>query len=360
MKIKKYLIITLILCVIMPVVIIYKNNYSPAYAAGGTSSEILIERDSLRVLSKFNEKEKRGIASTTKILTALCVIKNSDLNKVVEISDEMVGIEGSSVYLLKGEKYTVEQLLFGLMLRSGNDAATALAISTSGSVSAFVKLMNDTARSLNALDSNFANPHGLDDDKHYSTAYDLAIITASAMKDPTFKTIVDSEYYSFEKIGTGEKVVWTNKNKLLKKDESFNGVKTGFTKKCGRCLVAAKEEGGMQLISVVLNVGPMFERCEDLLDQGFKDYLLYKILDSSSEYARFKTGKTVKSELCVSVRDDVYYPLTVSEYNGLDYKFVPNSVDFKKDKICGSVGKIDVYLQNRLIYSAESFIIIPH
>ena len=362
MKIKKSIILCGIILVFTIGIIPNKIVFAEAAQSknNALSSEILIERDSLRVLYASNENIRRGIASTTKILTALCVLNNSALDKVVEITDEMVGIEGSSVYLRRGEKYTVEQLLYGLMLRSGNDAATALAISTSGSIENFAKLMNDTALNAGAKNSSFCNPHGLDDEEHYSTAYDLALITAVAMKNQEFEKIVNSEYYSFNKIGTEEKIVWVNKNKLLKKGESFNGVKTGFTKKCGRCLVAAKKENGMQLIAVALNVGPMFERCETLLNNGFKEYSLKKILASGVEYVSLNVADKKKISLFAGVKKDVYYPLTDEEYASLSYEFEKTNVDLNKKDLTEAVGKINVFSEKRLIYSAESFIIIPH
>lgn len=341
---------------IMSFVISNKVSFASASVYKNTSSVILIEQNSLRVLYAENENERRGIASTTKIMTALCVLENNDIGKVVTITNEMVGEEGSSIYLRAGEKYTVEQLLYGLMLRSGNDASIALAVSTSGSVKNFVDLMNDKAKELKAFDTHFDNPNGLDSESHYSTAKDLAVITAFAFYNETFRKIVDTKVYSFEKIDSGEKVVWVNKNKLLKKDDSFNGVKTGFTKKCGRCLVASKETDGMQLIAVALNVGAMFERCEELLDFGFKNYSIYKIIDKNCAFTA--ETETLNEKVNVIVDKDVFYPLTKEEYASLKYLFVTGGSYKEKDKQLN--GKIDVVSAKDLIYSTKSFIIVSH
>ena len=322
-------------------------------------SEILVEQSSRRVLYSNNARERRGIASTTKILTALCVLENCALDKVVKITEEMTGAEGSSIYLRVGDERTVEQLLYGLMLRSGNDAATALAITVSGNVKDFASLMNETARKCGATESNFINPHGLDDEKHYSTALDMALITARAFENEIFKKIVGSKTYKFQ-TKEGETVVFVNKNKLLSREESFNGVKTGYTKRCGRCLVSSRNSDGMQLICIVLNCAPMFERSEELLKFGSEKFAMRKILSGEESYAEITPREASAPALGVSVKRDVFYPLTDEEYNLLEYSFVPAKEGFKLSEIGEYAGKINVYSQKDLIYSSESFIIIPH
>ena len=234
------------------------------------TGKVLIEATTGRVLYTSNEDARLYPASTTKILTALCVLDNVPLDKVVEIPKEAVGVEGSSIYLKEGQKISVEDLLFGLMLRSGNDAAVALAISTSGSMEEFAKLMNKTAIECGATDSNFVNPHGLQDENHYTTALDLATITARAYKNQDFVRIVSSKTRKI-KIDDSELVI-ANKNKMLKLYDGANGVKTGFTKSSGRCLVSGAKRDGMQLISVVLNCGDMWNESIRMLDFGFDTF----------------------------------------------------------------------------------------
>lgn len=249
-------------------------------------AEIVIEQSSRKILYGKNVDERMFPASTTKILTALTVLEKVDLNRVVEITKDMVGIEGSSIYLKVGEKLTVEDLLFGMMLRSGNDAATALAIATSGNVEKFVALMNDTAKNCGAENSHFVNPHGLHNDDHYTTANDLALITAKAFENPEFCKIVSTQT---KVIGNDEsRRVIANKNKMLKTYFGANGVKTGFTKNSGRCLVSSAKRNNMQLISVVLNCPDMWNESAKILDFGFENYHLVP-----TELA-LQTGENVK------------------------------------------------------------------
>ena len=231
---------------------------------------IVVDATDGRALYVKNADEKRPIASTTKILTAITVIENTeDLERVVTVPDEAVGVEGSSIYLRKGERMKIVDLLYGLMLRSGNDSAEALAILTSGSVGRFVSLMNKTARRAGAADSHFANPHGLPCEDHYSTARDLALISAYAMRNEEFRTIVSSGSYTFTEEGGTERRTFVNKNKILSMLEGGNGLKTGYTKEAGRCLVASAERDGREIICVVLDCGPMFEECCSMINEAF-------------------------------------------------------------------------------------------
>ncbi len=251
---------------------LYDKNTAYASDTNKVCAEIVIEQSSEKILYGKNENERMYPASTTKILTALTVLENADVNKIVEITAEMAGIEGSSIYLEVGEKMTIEDLLFGMMLRSGNDAATALAIAVSGNVSDFANLMNETAKKCGAENSHFTNPHGLHDKEHYVTAYDLALITAKAFENPVFCKIVSTQT---KVIGEGEhRRVIANKNKMLKTYEGANGVKTGYTKNSGRCLVSSAKRDNMQLISVVLNCGDMWNESKKNLDFGFENFRL--------------------------------------------------------------------------------------
>ena len=168
--------------------ILFCKNTGVANAYDNNSAEIVMEVNSNRVLYEHNINEKKYMASTTKILTAICVIENCDLDNVVTVTDKTVGIEGSSIYLQAGEKLTVKELLYGLMLRSGNDCAETLAVYCSSSIEKFAALMNDTAKRIGALNSNFVNPHGLHNENHYTTAYDLALISCYAIKNEDFKS----------------------------------------------------------------------------------------------------------------------------------------------------------------------------
>lgn len=229
--------------------------------AAESRAECVIEVSTRRFLLEKDADVRLPMASTTKILTALIILEDCALNERVEVPPEAELAGGSSVYLRKGEMHTVEELLYGLMLRSGNDCAVSLAVHRSGSVQKFAALMNIRAAELGAEHSRFANPHGLPAEGHYTTARDLALIAAAAMENETFRKIVSTQFYP--------EGGWRNKNKLLTRLEGACGVKTGYSKEAGRCLVGAAEREGRLLVSVVLNSPQMYERTEELLNEAF-------------------------------------------------------------------------------------------
>lgn len=208
------------------------------------------------------------MASTTKIMTALLAIERLDPETVVTVPKEAVGIEGSSIYLTEGEQITVSDLLYGLMLESGNDAATALAIAAGGTVEDFVRLMNERAAELGLEDTHFSNPHGLSADDHYTTAYDLARLTCAALENETFASIVSCKTKT---ISDGRRYL-SNHNRLLRSYEGCIGVKTGYTLATGRTLVTAAERDGLTLVAVTLNDRSDWADHTRLLDYGFAHY----------------------------------------------------------------------------------------
>ncbi len=269
---------------------------------------VLIECSTRRILLDEGMHNICYPASTTKVLTALCVLQNLDIHHEVIIPKCAVGVEGSSLYLKEGQKLSVEDLLFGMMLRSGNDAAVALAVEVSGSVDEFACLMNKTAKECGAINSNFVNPHGLHDDNHYTTAYDLALITAKAYEYEDFRRFVDARQRKIHV--DGEPLVIANKNKLLKMTEGANGVKTGFTKTSGRCLVGGAKRGDMQLISVVLNYNDMWNDTIRMLEYGFDNFemipldLAMIINQDASEICLYKAPQNVDNNY-----RDIKFPL---------------------------------------------------
>lgn len=233
---------------------------------------VLIEAESGQVLYGKREYEKAGMASTTKIMTALVVLNNLSLDTVFRIPKQCIGIEGSSIYFVEGEKLRIEELLYGLLLASGNDCAVALALACSGSVDAFVLEMNKTARDLGIEDTHFTNPHGLSDRDHYTSCYSLALITAEAMKNRTFREIVSTKTAKISYNNkTGQRTL-VNHNRLLSGYKGTVGVKTGFTKATGRCLVTAAERDGILLIAVTLNDGNDWNSHRNMFDYGFSNY----------------------------------------------------------------------------------------
>lgn len=218
------------------------------------------------VLFAQNETGKALIASTTKIMTGLLICEQCNLNAVIEVPEDAVGIEGSSVYLKARERLRIEDLLYAMMLQSGNDAAMCLAIAHSGSQEAFVARMNERAQELGLCGTHFANPHGLDDAGNYSTAYDLAVLACAAMENETFAKVVSTKQYRF-----GNRTV-TNHNKLLWRLEGAQGVKTGYTKAAGRILVSSAMRFGRRLICVTISDPDDWNDHCTLLENGFSRY----------------------------------------------------------------------------------------
>ena len=227
---------------------------------------ILVDAATGRVLYEKDADEQSLIASTTKIMTGLLAAESGRLQEAFQVPPEAVGIEGSSLYLKAGEKLTLEQLLYGTMLRSGNDAAMALALALAGNEEAFVAQMNEKAAALGLQGTHFANPHGLDNDGNYSTARDLAKLACAALENPVFRQVVSTREYAF-----GNRCL-VNHNKLLWRYEGAIGVKTGYTKAAGRLLVSAAERDGRRLVAVTMDAPNDWADHTALLDYGFSAY----------------------------------------------------------------------------------------
>ena len=285
----------------------------------GASGAVCIEASSRRVLYADGKDEVCYPASTTKVLTALIALERLPLDKIVTVPEIAEGVEGSSIYLKAGDTITVEDLLFGLMLRSGNDAAVTLATEVAGGIDEFASLMNGKAKMLGARNSHFVNPHGLHDDNHYTTAYDLALICATAYENHDFVRIVGTKQRKI--VVSGEARYIANKNKLLRLFKGANGVKTGFTKKSGRCLVGGAKRGDMQLITVVLNHGDMWNDTVRMLNFGFDNYAMIpldnSLLTNGNNVVKVKVNQTVTPNW-----QEVKYPLKKDGSEKLVVEFV--------------------------------------
>lgn len=232
---------------------------------------VLIDGASGRVLFGQNENAMYPMASTTKVMTTLLALENSALDAQVTAGKNAHGVEGTSLYLSEGETLSMEHMLYGLMLRSGNDAAVAVAEHIAGSVPAFAKLMNEKAEAL-GIDAHFVNPHGLDADGHKISALGLALLFREAMKNPDFRTITATQRKVIPWVGNEYSRVLENKNKLLKTYEGATGGKTGYTGKAGRCLVFSAKRGDLELIGAVLNCPTWFDTATQMLDWGFENF----------------------------------------------------------------------------------------
>lgn len=259
---KKVLSIILVLTIIMPMTILAEE----ASVSVSARSAVLIISDNGEVIYSKDKDIRLGMASTTKIMTAITVIEHSGLDTEVAVPKQACGVEGSSAYLYEGEKLTIRDLLYALMLQSANDAAVALALTVGGSIEDFCTLMNNKAAELGLKNTHFTNPHGLDDEEHYSSAYDLALIMAYAMKNESFREITSTYKYT-----SGQRL-FVNHNRLLLNCEGCIGGKTGYTKQCGRCLVSVTERNGLELIAVTLDAPNDWNDHKALYDYGYSRY----------------------------------------------------------------------------------------
>ena len=311
---------------------------------------ILLDAQTGRVLYEKNADRRGLIASTTKIMTALLICEQCNVLDRVRIPEEAVGIEGSSMYLRSGEVLTVQELLYGLMLRSGNDAAVALAIYCGGTVEEFVSRMNDKAHALGLTNTHFENPNGLDSENHYSTPRDLAILAAYAMENPIFAQTV-----STRSVRAGERVL-QNHNKLLWQVDGADGVKTGYTKAAGRILVSSATRDGRRLIAVTMDDSNDWQDHKQLLEEGFSRYCSTRFVTKGDVLGSLPVigGECDRVELiagvdfCYSLADGesltlslgprgfVYAPVCAGEEAGEAYVLLGEKVVGKIPLYCGA------------------------
>lgn len=345
---RKIISLLLILGLLIP-------NYSFASQPDSSAiAAIVMDTISGRVLYSKNMDQRLPMASTTKVVTAITAIENGNLNDIITTSRNASYTEGSSIWLEENEKISMENALYGLMLSSGNDAATAIAEHISGGEKEFATLMNETAKKAGATNSHFENPHGLDSPGHYTTAYDLALITCYALKNETFKEIVKTESRKIPWQGHEWNRVLKNHNKLLWKYEFADGVKTGFTKKSGRCLVSSATKNGWQLVAVTLNAGDDWNDHIKMLEYAFCTYEVTKVIEKNQYMKSINVinGKTSDKVLLFS-KNDFSIPTLSSEKNVIDIKY--NGPDNIYAPIVQNqiIGKMEVYLDNKLINSVD-------
>jgi len=245
---------------------------SAAPPSVSAQAAVLLDAKSAAVLFSHNSDTRLPMASTTKIMTAKIILDMLPLNQTVTVPKEATLVEGSSIYLTENEKITVETLLYGLLLESGNDAAAALAVACSGSVEKFAFLMNDVGKQMGLQNTSFANPHGLTAENHFTTAYELAYITMCAMRNPKFREIVSTQKYTAPATDGEYTRYFFNHNKLLRTYNGANGVKTGYTEAAGRCLVSSAEKDGESYICVTLNDRNDWADHTSLLNYAFENY----------------------------------------------------------------------------------------
>lgn len=301
-------------------------------------SAIVIEEQTGRVLYSMNADTPLPMASTTKIMTALLALENCTLDEIVTAGDNAFGVPGTSIYLEKGESLTMEQMLYGLMLASGNDAAVAIAEHIGGSVDAFCDMMNARAAEIGCTNTHFVTPHGLPASNHYTTARDLALISREAMKNEVFRKIVSTQRATIPWVSRGYDRILNNKNRLLANYQGAIGIKTGYTKAAGRCLSFAAERDGMTLIGVVLNCPDWFDVSAQLLDDVFARYEMKVAFEAGDVIASVDVTDGVEKSVQVIAQSDVAVPLLKDEEPNIVIS-LPQSLPagFKAGEIIGLV-----------------------
>ncbi len=308
----------------------------------------LIDANSGKLIYSKNHNEKLPMASTTKIMTAVIVLENCSMDDVVIIPKEASGVEGSSIYLLPGEELTVKELLYGLMLESGNDAACALAIHTAKSTQAFAQLMNEKARMLGLSSTHFDNPHGLSSENHYTTAYELAKITAYAMKNEEFRKIVSTEKYVIAEREKCAARYFSNHNRLLKNLDICTGVKTGYTLSSGRCLVTSSETESGRFVAVTLDDRNDWNDHKNMLCFANDNFESVKIAEKGELSYSFSTKSYPEQIISVCNADDIY----ITKSRGSE-----NTVDLSAEigKADSLIGDIAGYITVNHAEASESF-----
>ena len=356
MKIKKILVLlSLFLAVISVFACFSSFQEVSANNSFQTSAKSMcvMEATTKRVLRAKNEHTKRPMASTTKIMTAITAIENCEnLDETFVVSNKAIGISGTSLYLREGEEMSIRDLLYGLMLVSGNDAAVAIGEKVAGREEFFVDLMNNTAKKIGAKNTHYANPHGLDEKDHYTTAYDLSLISSYALQNPIFREIVGTKNTKITS-KAGKVRYLKNKNKLLTTFDGAVGVKTGFTDDAGRCFVGGAERDGMTLVCSVLSCGPMFEDTASLMQECFNEYKMVDITNKVFKNRKISVENGKMKEISLEPSQRYFYPLRQDEEKKLSYQFYfPESLvaPIKKGE---NGGEIKIFFDNDLLFSLK-------
>ena len=353
------LLIILSLFVLIFSTVYVREEISHGQSYTSAKAMCVMESTTKRVLDSKNENAKLPMASTTKIMTAITAIESGkDLDSPFEISPKAVGISGTSLYLRAGEVFTLRDLLYGLMLISGNDASVAIGEYCGGNLANFVDMMNNKAKEIGANSSHFDNTHGLDSKNHYTTAHDLALITSYAMQNPIFKEIVSTKNIKITN-SDGKSRYLKNKNKLLSSLEGCNGVKTGFTDDAGRCLVTSCEREGMNVVCVVLNCGPMFEESASLINEAFANYQMIDLTCGYVIPSKIKVTSGESEYIKIGTKSRYFYPLKKDELKKVKYVYsLQDEVEAPVEK-GREVGKVEIFIDKDLhfcekIYTMEN------
>lgn len=311
---------------------------------------IMIEANSGEVLYEKNADQKAFPASITKIMTALLAVENGTLDKKVDVSANASGVEGSSIYLEAGEKISLRDLVYGLMLRSGNDAAIAISEEIGGSTNNFVLMMNKKARELGAFNTHFANPNGLHNPDHYTTAKDMALIAKAAMNNPEFKKVAATKSWVTDR-GEGKYNYFYNKNKVVYQYNGGTGIKIGYTKAAGRTLVASSERNGMELICVVMNAPDWFQDTYKLMDYAYSQYETAKITSGQRPIKAVKIRGGCKGFAQVGSREDILCPVKKGAESKISIVYVIPDRPKAPVNRWQEAGYLKIYVNGKYLFS---------
>lgn len=310
-------------------------------------SSVLIVADTGEIVYAENENKQKPMASTTKIMTSLLALEYGNPAKEITVTDEMLKVEGTSIGLLPGDKVTLSTLVSGMLLESGNDAANVTAFAVSGGVAPFVELMNQKAHEIGMNNTSFATPSGLDADEHYSTAYDMALLGAYAVKNPEFLKICSQKQEAVYYGNPPYRRTLTNHNRLLSMYDGCVGIKTGFTKKSGRCLVSAAKRDNITLVAVTLNAGDDWNDHKKMFDYGF-NAVVNQSLPNDISYAKLNVVGSEKAAVDVKLSFTPYLP-TAKENKDITLKVLLSKFEYAPFKEGKSVGTAYYYCGDKLI-----------
>lgn len=348
----KFLAVICLLAVISSNSVIHANEINVSAKAA-----VLIEASGGSVIYEKNSRERLPMASTTKIMTAIVALESAETDRTVIVSEKACGVEGSSIYLSPNEALTLEDLLYALMLESANDAAAAIAYEIAGGIDEFASMMNETAAKIGLSDTNFTNPHGLDNEDHYTTAYDLAKLTAYALQNDVFRKIVSTYKHQIPLRGDEGVRVLINHNRLLKMSENAIGVKTGFTKRSGRCLVSAAQKDGVCIVAVTLNDPDDWRDHLSLHRVGLSAFKTYQLASPGDFSIKIPCPSSDDGYLSASNTDE--FKICAPSDAEITHVIEAERMVFPPVESGEAVGKVSFYSENKklgeiLLYASES------
>lgn len=311
---------------------------------------VMMDLDSGRVLYQKNPDERHLVASITKIMTAILAIESGKVEDMVTVGEEVLSMYGSNIYLELGEKMKLKDLIYGLLMRSGNDAAIVIATYVGGTEEAFVHMMNEKAKEIGMKNTTYQNSHGLDEKtQNYSTAMDMAKLSRYAMKNPLYREIVGTKKYTV--VGENKTYLWHNRNELLRRYEFATGGKTGYTPKAGKTLVTTASKNNLNLTIVTLNDGNQYQTHEDLYEEAFDKYQNYTILNKD----HFKIDNAYYQDP-LSIKENFVYPLTEEEKENVQVLVQLTKLHHYQDQ--DTVGLVKVFLNDTLIHEQEIQVLV--